>query len=290
MIGKIVRGDDVGGLLRYLYGPGRANEHLDPHLAGAWDEPQDLEPARSSAGRHDLSRLARLLEEPLHAATRPPTKPVWHCALRAAPADRRLSDAEWDEVAREVLHRSGLATRGDEAACRWIAVRHADDHIHLVVTLARQDGQAARPSNDYYRVGEACQAVEKRYDLVRTPDRNRTAAVRPTRAETEKAARQRRPEPTRATLRRDPRLHLHQLKRLLRRWTPPPRPTFAIGRAVLDGVATYRASSAPRRANGGGPRRARQPPRVSGSASYRVAHVDHTIAEPSMVQQLEVES
>jgi hypothetical protein len=29
---------------------------------------------------------------------------------------------------------------------------------------------------------------------------------------------------------------------------------------------------------------------VSGSASYRVAHVDHTIAEPSMVQQLEVES
>jgi hypothetical protein len=36
-----------------------------------------------------------------------------------------------------------------------------------------------------------------------------------------------------------------------------------------------------------------EPPQVlgvSGSASYRVAHVDHTVAEPSMVQQLEVEA
>lgn len=35
---------------------------------------------------------------------------------------------------------------------------------------------------------------------------------------------------------------------------------------------------------------ARQPPPVSGSASYRVAHVDHTIAEASVVKQLEVAS
>src|SRR3954453_4129934 len=33
-----------------------------------------------------------------------------------------------------------------------------------------------------------------------------------------------------------------------------------------------------------------KPQRVSGGASYRVPQVDHTVAEPSMVQQLEVES
>lgn len=33
-----------------------------------------------------------------------------------------------------------------------------------------------------------------------------------------------------------------------------------------------------------------EPPRVSGSAPYRVAHVNHTIAEPPMVKQLEIES
>ncbi len=30
MIGKVTKGTEVGGLLRYLYGPCRANEHVDP--------------------------------------------------------------------------------------------------------------------------------------------------------------------------------------------------------------------------------------------------------------------
>ncbi len=37
MIGRVYRGGDVGGLLRYLYGPGRHNEHENPHLVAAWD-------------------------------------------------------------------------------------------------------------------------------------------------------------------------------------------------------------------------------------------------------------
>ncbi len=34
------------GLLRYLYGPGRRNEHTDPHLVAVWDDPTALEPGR----------------------------------------------------------------------------------------------------------------------------------------------------------------------------------------------------------------------------------------------------
>lgn len=131
------------------------------------------------------------------------TKPIWHCALRCAPEDGRLTDAEWGDVARDVVARTGLARPEDDGSCRWVAVRHGDDHIHLVVTLARQDGRRPRLSKDYHRVGEACRAAEQGYDLRVTAKRDRTAAPRATRAEQEKAQRTGRPEPARATLRRE---------------------------------------------------------------------------------------
>jgi hypothetical protein len=203
MIGKVTKGTKVGGLLRYLYGPGRANEHTDPHLVAAWDEPSGLEPELTAEGKRDSRRLTGLLEHPLAAVTSPPAKPVWHCALRVAPGDRRLTDTEWGDVARDILDRTGLAPAGDDNGCRWVAVRHADDHIHLVVTLARQDGRAARTPNDFYRVGEACRAAEQQYGLTTTAARDRTAPKHSTRAESEKAQRNARREPPRVTLRRE---------------------------------------------------------------------------------------
>lgn len=201
MIGKVVRGNDVGGLLRYLYGPGRANEHANPHVVAAWDDGVVADCAPGKDPR--LKRLTALLEQPLAALDRRPSPSVWHCPLRTAPGDRRLSDTEWADVAAEVLHQTGLAPRGDAGGCRWVAVRHADDHIHLAVTLARQDGRRARTSHDYARLGAACRTVEERYGLVRTPARDRTAPKRPTRAEIEKAKRQGEKETTRQRLRRE---------------------------------------------------------------------------------------
>ncbi|MFI5069183.1 MAG: hypothetical protein ACHP9Z_35100 [Streptosporangiales bacterium] len=57
-------------------------------------------------------------------------------------------------------------------------------------------------SNDYYRVREACLAVEDRFRLRRTAPGDRTAGRRPTRAETEKAQRRGQPEAPRITLKR----------------------------------------------------------------------------------------
>ena len=130
-------------------------------------------------------------------------KPVWHCAVRAAPGDRMLSDAEWAQVAARVMHRTGLAPAGDELGVRWVAVRHAADHIHLVATLARQDGTRPRIWNDFYRVREACQDAEQRFGLRCTAPADRTAARRPSRAETEQAARRGWAEPPRVRLRRE---------------------------------------------------------------------------------------
>jgi len=39
-------------------------------------------------------------------------RPVWHCALRAAPTDKTLSDYEWAQIAHDVMDRTGLARGG----------------------------------------------------------------------------------------------------------------------------------------------------------------------------------
>ena len=104
-------------------------------------------------------------------------RPVWHCSMRAAPDDRMVSDDEWAAIAHEVMHRTGLSPYGQEdEAVRWIAVRHGDDHIHLVAMLARQDGGKPSLSWERYKVRAACLAAEQRYGLRSTAPADHTAA------------------------------------------------------------------------------------------------------------------
>jgi len=204
VIGKVIRGSDAGRLLYYLYGPGKANEHIDPHLVAGFSDPGELEPERRPDGAGDFRRLTGLLAQPLAALAGPGyDKPVWHCSVRAAPGDRILSDAEWAQVAEQVMDRTGLAPAGDDLGVRWVAVRHAADHVHLVATLARQDGSRPKIWNDFYRVREACRAAETRFGLTATAPADRTAARRPSRAETEQSARRGWAEPPRVRLRRE---------------------------------------------------------------------------------------
>ena len=203
MIGKVRRGTRADRLLYYLYGPGKANEHTDPHLVAGFRDPDELEPPRRPDGSRDFRHLTGLLAQPLAALKGPGyDEPVWHCSVRAAPGDRMLSDGEWAQAAKDIMHRTGLAPSEDDTGVRWVAVRHADDHVHIVATLARQDGARPRTWNDFYRVREACQAAEERYGLRVTAPADRTAAKRPTRAETEQAARRGWDEPPRIALRR----------------------------------------------------------------------------------------
>ncbi|MGD0062239.1 MAG: hypothetical protein ABSB76_02225 [Streptosporangiaceae bacterium] len=205
MIGKVCpRGQDVAGLIRYLYSPGRREEHTDPHIIAGYRPPADLEPPLRASGSRDFRRLAGLLRLPHDVLGKwEYAKPVWHCSMRAAPEDRLLSDREWAQIAQDVVHRTGLCPRGEEDdAVRWIAIRHGPDHIHLVAMLARQDRTRPRVVNERYRVRDACIAAEQRYGLRSTAPADRTAARRPTRAETGKAARHGWGEPPRTTLRR----------------------------------------------------------------------------------------
>ena len=120
--------------------------------------------AMSDGNQAGVATLAGLLKQPQAAlGERGYPRPVWHCSMRAAPGDRMLSDDQWAVIAHEVMHGTGLSPYGQEdQAVRWIAVRHGDDHIHLVAMLARQDGGKPSLSWERYKVRAACLAAEQR--------------------------------------------------------------------------------------------------------------------------------
>jgi hypothetical protein len=207
VIDHIKKGRFVAGLLYYLYGSGKSDEHRNPHLVAAWrDQLTNLEPPIRPGGRRDFRSLTSLLNAPLTAAGRcGQNGTVWHCVLSAAPADPLLTDDEWNAIATDFMDLMGLAPKDDPAGVRWVAVRHGlskggIDHIHIAATLARQDGQLPSLHNDFLRARRACLEIEQRHGLTVTAPADRTARARPTRAETERAARNGRSEPPRTTL------------------------------------------------------------------------------------------
>ncbi|MBX9387402.1 relaxase/mobilization nuclease domain-containing protein [Streptomonospora nanhaiensis] len=202
MIAKVMRGSDTYGLLRYLYGPGRANEHIDPHLVGAWRPLGVPDPGRSPDAA--LPTLARRLDQFVAPDTR--TRHVWHCAVRVAHDDRPLTDPEWNTVARRIAAAGGVAPHGDPRGCRWIAVRHdgtESHHIHLVATLKRQDDTRPDIHNDALRLRDECRALEHHLGLRTTGPSNGTSDRLPKRGEVEKALRRGRSEPARVLLARE---------------------------------------------------------------------------------------
>ncbi|WP_413115757.1 relaxase/mobilization nuclease domain-containing protein [Streptomyces sp. CY1] len=191
MIAKISSGKDTAGLIRYLYGPGRANERTDPHLVASWDGFAPG-PGRSNDFNATRKLLVADLDLRLHQANRlgrAPKQHVWHCSLRASPEDRTLSDDEWAAIGRRIVAATGIAPEGDPDGCRWVAVRHAEDHIHIAATKVRGDLRTARHWNDYLTADKELAAIEKDYGLQQVIRGGRTAAKRPTRAERETALR-----------------------------------------------------------------------------------------------------
>lgn len=213
MIARVVRGSDMAGLMRYLAGPGRDNEHSEPHLVAgdgavlAWWG--DVELDRAAA-----NRIGGHLDRPrTQFAVDVAGGHVWHCSLSVGAADGQLSDERWGQIAREFTDECRFTPASGKAGCRWAAVRHGlskagNDHVHLVVSLVRDDGTKASTWHDWKRASAAAAGIEVRHGLsVITAREVGRGAPGVTAAEVKKSARLGEPEPARMTVARQVRAY-----------------------------------------------------------------------------------
>lgn len=147
MIPRISKGASAYGALAYDHGPGRRDEHTNPHKV-----------AGNVPGRTWRER-AKAIDQHARTARSDITKPLHRTSLRISESDRALTDREWKQVATEYVTRMGFDK------CPWEATRHADDHIHITVNRVQWDGKIARTSHDYARAQAASRHIERRHGL-----------------------------------------------------------------------------------------------------------------------------
>ena len=208
MMPNITRGVRMKGLLEYLAGPGKANEHTSPHLVAGdgaimtWydDAVLDMNAARQVAVDVDAPR--RLFEVEV------PRGSVWHCSLSVREQEGIIDEAKWAGIARDFVEAMGFTESSGKAGCRWVAVHHGhssqgNDHIHIAVSLVREDGTKASVWNDFTNAQRVAGQLEVKYGLEVLESRGAglgDRGVKP--AEQAKAKRLETPEPERFTVAR----------------------------------------------------------------------------------------
>ncbi|MFI7080937.1 relaxase/mobilization nuclease domain-containing protein [Micromonospora sp. NPDC049903] len=199
MIPKVTYGSRVRGLLEYLWGPGKAEEHVNPHLVAGYDDVALLAPERHErdGGRWGLDNLAARLDAPQIAAGERGVKQyVWQCSLSLPAQEGQLDDDTWGRIAGRFVQEMGFTGDADRAGCRWIAVRHGlsakgNDHVHLVVTLATEDGAPVWLRQDKRRSQQVTDKIEDEFGLGKWTPGRAGATRRPelTRPEVDRARR-----------------------------------------------------------------------------------------------------
>lgn len=192
MIPNITRGSRMGGLMVYLASTDAdktKNAHTNPHLVAgdaaimAWYDDGTI-------GRDDALAIAKHLDQPHRKfgvevlqkdlrwdeATKQRVDhghrqaDVWHCSLSLRAGERELTDQEWGDIANEFVDEMGFTEASGKAQCRWAAVNHGvstngNHHIHIAVSLVREDGTKASTHGDYRRAQKTCRELESKHGL-----------------------------------------------------------------------------------------------------------------------------
>ncbi|WP_432524038.1 relaxase/mobilization nuclease domain-containing protein [Kineococcus sp. SYSU DK006] len=174
---NITRGERMGGLLAYLAGPGKANEHVEPHLVTGdasvmtWHDDAVLDAATAADIARQLEQPRAVFDVSVAGGA------VWHCSLSLRSEEGVLSDEKWGEIARDFIEAMGFSSieadaglAAEPAPCRWVAIRHGlssagNDHVHLVVSLVRIDGSKANVWNDRPYAQWVCAQLEQVHGL-----------------------------------------------------------------------------------------------------------------------------
>lgn len=171
MIPNVVRGSKMTGLLLYLVGPGRAEEHSDPHLVAgdgpvmAWFDDEQLNRDAAVGIAHHLDKPRKAFDVDVDQGH------VWHCSLSLRADEGLIGDERWRAIADDFVSLMGFDGQdGSRAPCRWAAIHHGvskngNDHVHVVVNVVREDGTKANTHKDFSRAQSACRELERRHGL-----------------------------------------------------------------------------------------------------------------------------
>lgn len=179
MIPAVSYGSRMTGLVRYLAGPGRRDEHTNQRavaassaqvfaaagagsvmnadvaheLAGALDEPRVVFGTEVTRVDRGAKQAAINRGEDYRSAVATATKDenVWHCSLSVQPEELaalgvdELDDATWSAIAHDFMEGMGFDAADGRSGARWVAIHHGksaggNDHIHIAATRVRDDG------------------------------------------------------------------------------------------------------------------------------------------------------
>jgi hypothetical protein len=217
VIAQISRGASMPDLVSYLFGPGRHNEHVNQHLVAGYADAVftadgvlwQQEPGVTRRLRKQARELGWQVDYPRSRwQAEVPAGHVWHCSLSLKAEEGPLTDTQWTQAAHTLVDTLGFSGADGKSPCRWIAVRHGpsadgNDHIHVAVSLVREDGTKASTWNDYRKAGKVCEELEERFGLEHVSGRSVHRSVpEPSRADREISAARGDPEPLRVRLER----------------------------------------------------------------------------------------
>jgi hypothetical protein len=201
------QGSSFRGIVNYLLGPGRSDEHVDQRVvATSRDVDVRLGVMLDDEERRALS--AQLGLWPAMFPTACPAKGEVYHAVFSLPAGEELSDDQWGEVA------GGLAAllhleRPSGPTASWAAFRHGPsaegyDHMHFVASLVRSDGSEVKTymPNGFAALHQMVRRMEQQFGLTPLVGPDHGSVPAPQRGEREACARRGRPEPERSTLAR----------------------------------------------------------------------------------------
>lgn len=202
MMPNITRGGRMAGLLSYLAGPGRANEHTEPMIVAGDDRVTfAVEPGKVLSSS-DAFEVAYILDQPRRLHDKKIMVPVrewdegrekmvkvgekdghvWHCSLALRSDDRPVSREQWGRIAERFVEEMGFIDPDGAMSSRWVAIHHGtsksgNDHIHIAVQMVCENGTRQVEHNDRSRAQKAAAVLEKEFGLAVVEGRHSQATL-----------------------------------------------------------------------------------------------------------------
>lgn len=228
MMPNIVRGGRMKGLVAYLAGPGRANEHTNPMVVAGDDRVTFAVEPGKELSHDDAMTIGSIMDQPREAYGTEVTVPVkqwddekqsyvktgskdahvWHCSLSLRAEEGRVSPEKWKAIAEDFVDRMGFIDPDGAKSSRWVAIHHGsskkgNDHIHIAVQMVREDGTKANAFGDFKKAQTVCSELETKHGLEVVESREQQRSISADKpAERAKAKQQGRPMSARYELRR----------------------------------------------------------------------------------------